>query len=201
MSQGVNRVILYGNLGRDPELRYTPSGAAVANFSLATSENFKDAEGQRQERTEWHRIVVWGKTAELCGQYLKKGRQAYLEGKIQSRQYDDKDGQKRYISEVVANHVQFMGAKDDGNGAQGREHGDMGYDLPRQDAAPSRQPEQQAMSGMDGGQSQGAYPAPPAQRGGGGGSKRSYGGGHDAGYDDADDVPFHHEPRRMGNRT
>lgn len=106
----VNKVILVGRLGQDPEVRYTPSGVAVCNFSLATSENWKDRNsGQKQEKTEWHRVVVWNKTAELCKQYLSKGRQVYLEGKLQTRAWDDKSGQKRYTTEILANTVQFLG--------------------------------------------------------------------------------------------
>lgn len=105
---GVNKVIVIGNLGKDPELRHTPQGQAVANFPVATSENWNDKNGQRQERTEWHRIVVWGKLAELCGKYLSKGRKAYIEGRLQTRAWDDKDGQKRYTTEIVANTVQFL---------------------------------------------------------------------------------------------
>jgi single-strand DNA-binding protein len=106
----VNKVILVGRLGQNPEVRYTPSGAAVANFSIATSENWMDKSGQKQERTEWHRIVVWGKTAENCGQYLAKGRQVYVEGRLQTRQWQDKDGQTKYTTEVQAQTVQFLGA-------------------------------------------------------------------------------------------
>jgi single-strand DNA-binding protein len=106
----VNKVIILGRLGQDPELRYTPSGASVCQFSLATSESWNDkSTGQKQEKTEWHRIVVWGKLAELCNQYLSKGRQAYVEGKIQTRSWDDKDGNKRYSTEILANTVQFIG--------------------------------------------------------------------------------------------
>ena len=106
---GVNKAILIGNLGRDPELRYTQNGQAVANFTLATSENWNTREGQREERTEWHRIVAWGKTAELCAQYLSKGRTVYIEGRIQTREWEDKEGQKRRTTEIVANTVQFLG--------------------------------------------------------------------------------------------
>ena len=106
----VNKVILLGRLGNNPEIRYTPNGQAVANFSIATSESWNDKSGQKQERTEWHRIVVWAKLAELCGQYLAKGRQVYIEGKLQTRQWDDKEGNKRYTTEVVASTVQFLGA-------------------------------------------------------------------------------------------
>lgn len=105
----VNKVILIGNLGRDPEVRFTPSGRAVARFPLATTDSWMDQESGRQERTEWHNIVVWGKQAESCGQYLAKGRQVYIEGSIRSRSYDDKDGNKRYVTEIVAQRVQFLG--------------------------------------------------------------------------------------------
>jgi single-strand DNA-binding protein len=105
----VNKVILIGNLGQDPEVRYSPSGQAVCNISIATNEAWTDKNGQKQEKTEWHRVVVFGKLAELVGQYLKKGRQAYLEGKLQTRQWQDKDGQTRYTTEVVAQTIQFLG--------------------------------------------------------------------------------------------
>ncbi|OGJ88121.1 MAG: hypothetical protein A2268_04985 [Candidatus Raymondbacteria bacterium RifOxyA12_full_50_37] len=101
MASGVNKAILIGNLGKDPELRYVSTGNAVANFSLATTENFKDKSGQKQSRTTWHNIVIWGKLAEIANQYLKKGGQVYLEGRIDNRSYDDKSGNKRYVSEVV----------------------------------------------------------------------------------------------------
>jgi single-strand DNA-binding protein len=106
---GINKVILVGNLGKDPEIRHTPNGQAVANFSIATSESWTDKNGQKQERTEWHRIVVWGKLAELCGKYLSKGRQCFVEGKLQTRSWDDKDGQKKYTTEIIASTVQFLG--------------------------------------------------------------------------------------------
>ena len=105
----VNKVILLGRLGQDPELKYTPGGAAVCNFSLATTEAWTDKQGQKQEKTEWHRIVVWGKLAELCNQYLAKGRQAFLEGRLQTRSWDDKDGNKKYTTEIMASTVQFIG--------------------------------------------------------------------------------------------
>ena len=105
----VNKVILVGHLGKDPDVRFTNTGSAVANFSLATSEVWNDRDGKRQERTEWHNIVVWGKQAESCGQYLAKGRQVYVEGSIRTRSYDDKSGNKRYITEVVAQRIQFLG--------------------------------------------------------------------------------------------
>ncbi len=120
----VNKAILVGNLGRDPEVRFTPGGRAVAKFPLATSEVWTDASGSRQERTDWHNIVVWGKQAESCGQYLTKGRQAYIEGSIRSRQYDDKDGNRRYITEVVAQRVQFLGGTGGARASQ-ESYGDL----------------------------------------------------------------------------
>ena len=108
----VNKVLLIGNLGRDPEVRYLPSGNPAANFSIATSENYTDRNGTKQERTDWHNIVVYGKQAELCGQYLKKGRQVFVEGRISYRNYEAKDGSgKRYVTDIVAQRVQFLGGR------------------------------------------------------------------------------------------
>jgi single-strand DNA-binding protein len=112
MARGINKVILIGNLGQDPELRYTPSGAAVANFSVATNETWNDKEGNTQERTEWHRIVAWRRLAEICGEYLKKGSQVYIEGRLQTRSWEDKDGVKRYVTEVIARELQMLGRRD-----------------------------------------------------------------------------------------
>jgi single-strand DNA-binding protein len=106
----LNKVFIIGNLGQDPELRYTPSQAAVANFSVATTESRTDKEGKRQDITEWHRIVVWNKQAENCAKYLSKGRPVFIEGKLQTRSWEDKNGQKRYTTEIVANLVQFLGS-------------------------------------------------------------------------------------------
>ncbi len=119
----VNKVILLGRLGQDPELKHTPSGTAVCNFSLATSEYWADKTGQRQERTEWHRVVVWGKLAELCNQYLGKGRQAFVEGRLQTRSWDAQDGSKRYTTEIVATTVQFIGAQGQPGQSQGQSQG------------------------------------------------------------------------------
>ena len=106
---GVNKVILVGNLGADPEIRYTPGGTAVANFRIATTESYKNKEGQKEEKTEWHRIVTFGKLAEICGEYLAKGKQVYLEGRIQTSQWEDKEGNKRYTTEIVCNQMQMLG--------------------------------------------------------------------------------------------
>lgn len=117
MAGGVNKVILIGNLGADPEVRFTPGGQAVANFRIATSDSWTDKNGQKQERTEWHRIVVWGKLAELCGEYLKKGRQCFVEGRLQTREWTDKENRKNYTTEVVASSVTFLGGRDAGEGS------------------------------------------------------------------------------------
>lgn len=106
----LNKVMLIGNLGQDPEVRFTPAGQAVATFNIATSERWTDKAGQKQEKTEWHRIVVWGKTAENCKEYLSKGRPVFVEGRLQTREWTDKEGKKRYTTEVVAGLVQFLGS-------------------------------------------------------------------------------------------
>lgn len=107
----VNKVILIGNLGSDPEIRFTPGGQAVANFSIATTERWNNkTSGQPEEKTEWHRIVVWGKLAELCRDYLSKGRPVYVEGRLQTRKWDDKQGQTKYTTEIIAERIQFLGA-------------------------------------------------------------------------------------------
>lgn len=173
MAGGVNKVILVGHLGADPDMRYTPSGQGVCELRLATSESWNDKNGQRQERTEWHRVVVWGKRAEICSKYLAKGRQVYVEGRIQTRNYDDKDGNKRYITEVIANDVQFLG------GGGGRDGGGGGG--PR--------------GGGGGGGGRGGDEPPPdmGEYGGGGGGfgggGGGYGGGGGGGGND-DDIPF-----------
>jgi single-strand DNA-binding protein len=105
----INKVIIIGNLGADPELRYTPGGQAVCDLRIATTDQWTDKSGGRKEQTEWHRVVVWGKQAENCSQYLSKGRQAYIEGRLRTRQWDDKDGNKRSTTEIVAQTVQFLG--------------------------------------------------------------------------------------------
>ena len=120
MAKSLNRAMLIGNLGRDPELRYTPAGVAVASFTIATNESWKDQDGNLQERTEWHNIVAWRKLAEICGEYLKKGKKIYVEGKIQTRSYDDKNtGAKRYITEIVADNIIML----DGRGGASSEGG------------------------------------------------------------------------------
>ena len=117
---GVNKAIIVGNLGRDPEMRATQSGTQVANFTVATSRVYNDSSGQRQEETEWHKVVAFGRLAEICGQYLRKGKQVYIEGRIQTRSWDDKEtGQKKYMTEIVANEMQMLGRAGEGGGGGG----------------------------------------------------------------------------------
>jgi single-strand DNA-binding protein len=115
----VNKVILIGNLGRDPEVRFTQGGTPVANFTMATTERWNDPSGEKKEKTEWHRIVVWGKQAEIAAEYLKKGRSVYIEGSLQTREWTDRDGNKRYTTEVRAQRLQFLGRPDDRGGSPG----------------------------------------------------------------------------------
>lgn len=135
-TRSINKAILIGNLGKDPELRYTSSGVAVASFTLATNESWKDPEGNLQERTQWHNIVAWRKLAEICGEYLKKGSRVYLEGKLQYRTYDDKNGVKRYVTEIVMDEMLMLdskaGAQSSGEPATQREEAppEPGSDLP-----------------------------------------------------------------------
>ncbi len=112
----VNKVILIGRLGQDPELKYTPGGRPVASFTLATNERWTTQDGQKQEKTTWHKIVAWGKQAEVINEYCRKGKQIYIEGRIDNRSYDDKEGNKRYISEVIIQNFQFLGSRDDTGG-------------------------------------------------------------------------------------
>lgn len=109
----VNKAILIGNLGADPELRYTPAGKAVATFNIATTDRWRGSDGQMQERTEWHRIVMWDRQAEVAKEYLRKGSPVYIEGRIQTRNYDDKDGVKRYVTEIVGQRMQLLGQRGD----------------------------------------------------------------------------------------
>jgi single-strand DNA-binding protein len=111
----VNKVILIGNLGKDPELKFTPSGVAMAKFPIATTERYKDSEGNPQEKTEWHNIVMWRRLAELANEYLKKGSPVYIEGRLQTRSWDDENGQKRYMTEIVADRMQFLGRRGEGS--------------------------------------------------------------------------------------
>ncbi|MFL9609313.1 single-stranded DNA-binding protein [Methylobacillus sp. Pita2] len=166
----VNKVILVGNLGRDPEVRYMPNGEAVANFSIATTDNWKDKNGQRQERTEWHNIVMYRRLAEIAGEYLKKGRPVYIEGRLQTRKWQTKEGQDRYTTEIIADQMQMLGGRDGGGSGGASYDGggddfnqDYGQSAPRQQAAPAQRP----------------APAPASKPAGGGN------------FDDfEDDIPF-----------
>ena len=117
MARGVNKVILVGNLGKDPEVRYSPKGSAMANVTIATAESWKDKQsGEKQEKTEWHRVVFFNRLAEIVGEYLKKGSQVYIEGRLQTRKWQGKDGQDRYTTEIVANEMQMLGSRSGGGG-------------------------------------------------------------------------------------
>jgi len=119
MARGVNKVILVGNLGQDPELRHTDSGTAVCNIRLATNESYKDANGEWVERTEWHSVVAWARLAEICNEYLKKGSQVYFEGNLQTRKWQDKEGNERYTTEIKAKEMMMLSSSDYGDGAAG----------------------------------------------------------------------------------
>lgn len=135
MSASLNKVMLIGNLGAKPELKYLPSGQSVCEMRIATNESYKDKEGKKQDKTEWHRVKVWGKTGENCAQYLDKGRSVYLEGRIETRSWDDKtSGEKRYATEIVASVVQFLGS--DKGGKRGASADDDTFDPPSGPTAP-----------------------------------------------------------------
>lgn len=137
MAGSVNKVILIGRLGKDPEMRFTPNGKAVTNFTMATNEIWSDQSGERQERTEWHRVVAWGKLAENCAKLLSKGKQVYVEGRIQTRSWDDRDGNKRYTTEIVANTMQLLTASEGNAGRFSDSPEDPGY--PQNDNNPEAQ--------------------------------------------------------------
>ena len=158
----VNKVILLGNLGRDPETRYTTGGDAVTNLNIATSEQWKDKSGEKQERTEWHRVVLFGRQAEIAAEYLKKGRSVYIEGRLQTRKYTDKDGVEKYSTEIVADGMQLIGGARDGGGG-----GDADFGGGAGGGAPARR---------EGG-------GKPAGGGAGGGAKKNV-------DDFDDDIPF-----------
>lgn len=147
MARSVNKVIIIGNLGQDPELRYTGSGTAVCNMRLATNESYKDSNGELVEKTEWHSVVAWARLAEICGEYLKKGSQVYFEGSLQTRQWEDKDGQTRYTTEIKAREMMMLDSKG-GSGGGGSYDSSNEYDQTRssggQQRSQQRAPQRQA---------------------------------------------------------
>ncbi|MDI5890474.1 single-stranded DNA-binding protein [Halomonas rhizosphaerae] len=197
MARGINKVILIGNLGQDPEVRFTPSGTAVANLNLATTDTWMDKQsGQRQERTEWHRVVLFNKTAEIAQQYLKKGSKVYIEGRLQTRKWQDQNGQDKYSTEIVANDMQMLDSRGgDVGGQQGAQYGGQ----PQQGGNVGGQPQQggygnppQQGGNVGGGQPQRPAPQPaPPQQGGGQQQGGNYGAPDPGSFDDFDDeIPF-----------
>lgn len=182
---GVNKVILIGNLGADPELRYTPSGQAVCDLRLATNESWADKNGQKQERTEWHRVVMWGKPAEICKQYLTKGQKLYIEGRLQTRSWDDKDGNKKYSTEIVGTDFMFLGggagagAGAGAGGFEARGGGRGGGFRGRAADAPADEFGAPQMRGRGGGPTGPGFDDAPAD---------DFGGGRGPAVDD--DIPF-----------
>ena len=172
----VNKVILLGNLGRDPETRYTTGGDAVTNLNIATSEQWKDKNGEKQERTEWHRVVLFGRQAEIAGEYLKKGRSVFIEGRLQTRKYTDKDGVEKYSTEIVGDRMQLIGGAREGGGSGGSGDVDFGAG---------------GASGGGGQRRSGGGSAGAAGGGGAAGSGANPGGGVRKTTDDFDDdIPF-----------
>ncbi len=138
MARGINKVILVGNMGNDPEVRYTPAGAAVTTISVATTESWKDKEGNKQEKTEWHRVVFFGRLAEIAGEYLKKGSQVYIEGKLRTNKWQDQSGQDRYTTEILANEMQMLGGRSGDSGSGGFGGGQVAPAAPRAKAQPQQ---------------------------------------------------------------
>ena len=198
-SRGVNKVILIGNLGQDPEIRYNQQGGAIANLSIATSDSWKDKNtGQQQEKTEWHRVVIFGKLAEICGEYVRKGSKLYIEGKLQTRKWQDQSGQDKYTTEVVVDgfqgQMQMLDGKGDNQGGQqGGHNGNQGQ---QQGGSQQTQPQQQGGFQQSAPQQQGNFQG--QQQGGfqpqGGGQYHSNNGGQQSGLeppiDFDDDIPF-----------
>ncbi|BBO29549.1 hypothetical protein AltI4_39370 [Alteromonas sp. I4] len=187
MGKGINKVILVGNLGNDPEVRYMPNGNAVANLSLATSESWKDQQGQVQERTEWHRLTMYRRLAEIAGEYLKKGSQIYVEGKLQTRKWQDQQGQDRYTTEIIVDQMQMLGGREGGQGGQGG-----GYQQRPQGGGQqggySNNNNQPAYGGNQGGGNQGGgYQQQPQQRPQGGQQTPPMA---EPDFDFDDDIPF-----------
>ncbi|QHJ12506.1 Single-stranded DNA-binding protein [Paraglaciecola mesophila] len=189
-SKGVNKVILVGNLGQDPEVRYMPNGNAVANLSIATSESWKDQQGQMQERTEWHRLTMYRRLAEVAGEYLRKGSQIYVEGKLQTRKWQDQQGQDRYTTEVIVDQMQMLGGKSGGQS----EGGFQG----QQRQQPQQRPAQggQNSGGFQQSPNQGYNQAPQGGQGNQGFNQAPQGGQNkpapmaEPDFDFDDDIPF-----------
>ena len=173
-SKGVNKVILVGNIGQDPEVRYMPNGNAVANLSLATSESWKDQSGQLQERTEWHRLTMYRRLAEIAGEYLKKGSQIYVEGKLQTRKWQDQQGQDRYTTEIIVDQMQMLGGRS--GQSEGGFQGQQRTAAPQQNQGYGQQPQQQQQYQQNQGQQQ------QAQQG-------AQHGGHSGGFNQAPAAP------------
>ena len=172
MARGINKVILVGNLGNDPDTRYSASGAAITNISIATTDSWTDKQtGQRQDRTEWHRVVFFNRLAEIAKEYLRKGSQVYIEGRLQTRKWQGQDGQDRYTTEIVANEMQMLGSRGGGTETFGSNEGRYSQQQPQPSQAPAPQPQ------YDQGQ-------PPAPQGG----AQSSGAAPAEGFDD--DIPF-----------
>ena len=196
MARGINKVILIGNLGQDPEVRFSPSGTAVANLNLATSDTWMDRQsGQRQERTEWHRVVLFNKTAEIAQQYLKKGSKVYIEGRLQTRKWQDQNGQDRYSTEIVANDMQMLDSRGGDFQGGGAPQGGYAQQAPAQQAPPQQNygqnlPQQGGYPPQGGAPQRGGQPAPPQQPAPNN-QNNSYGAPNPGNFDDFDDeIPF-----------
>ena len=196
MARGINKVILIGNLGQDPEVRFTPSGTAVANLNLATSDTWMDRQsGQRQERTEWHRVVLFNKTAEIAQQYLKKGSKVYIEGRLQTRKWQDQNGQDRYSTEIVANDMQMLDSRGGDFQGGGAPQGGYAQQAPAQQAPPQQNygqtlPQQGGSPPQGGAPQRGGQPA-PQQQPAPNNQNNSYGAPNPGNFDDFDDeIPF-----------
>ena len=187
-SRGINKVIIVGNLGQNPEVKYMPNGNAVTNISVATSESWKDQQGQLQERTEWHRIVMFRKLAEIAGQYLTKGSQVYIEGKLQTRKWQDQNGQDRYTTEIVADNMQMLGGRQGGGNEGGGYQPNQGM---QGGGAPQQAPSYQQMPNQGGGQpNRGGHQGGGNQGGFNQGPKQPSQPMQEPDFDFDDDIPF-----------
>ena len=190
-SRGVNKVILVGNLGTDPEVRYMPNGNAVANLSLATSESWKDQQGQVQERTEWHRLTMYRRLAEVAGEYLKKGSQIYVEGKLQTRKWQDQQGQDRYTTEIIVDQMQMLGGRNEGGNAGGGGYQQRPQNNQGNQGGYQQRPQQNQGYSNQGGPQGGGQNRPqnnPTQGNQGGGQPKPPMAEPDFDFDD--DIPF-----------